>query len=121
MPREYCCELQCLRCPRALVDGLLRCGCYYWCTCACRSRNRNSCPCLIITDTKSTIRTRSQKNEAEIDSYESDIREPKFIRRELVYKLSPCGHLFCSKCILMYSLCRMCNVKIQSYYLLNHQ
>lgn len=32
---HYCCEKKCIRSPRTVVDGKLRCGCYSWCRCAC--------------------------------------------------------------------------------------
>lgn len=32
---DFCCEKRCLRCPRTVVDGRLRCGCYSWCKCYC--------------------------------------------------------------------------------------
>lgn len=35
---NYCCERQCIRVPRTVVDGRLTCGCYYWCLCKCLTR-----------------------------------------------------------------------------------
>lgn len=32
---DYCCERRCLRSPRTVVDGPLRCGCFSWCKCSC--------------------------------------------------------------------------------------
>lgn len=32
---DYCCERKCLRSPRTVVDGRLRCGCFSWCKCSC--------------------------------------------------------------------------------------